>query len=70
MKAFEVSSDYIGIVAHQTMSCDFCGAEVPCHQIHRTDDFLHLCSSCLRHLESLSDPIKGSVTKFLIGNLL
>jgi hypothetical protein len=70
MKAYDETLDHIGIVTHQIVSCDFCGAMFPWGQIHRTDDGLYLCSSCLRYLESLSEPIKGSLTEFLIGNVL
>jgi hypothetical protein len=70
MKAYDELLDYIGIVTHQTVACAYCGAMIPYGQIRRTDNFLNLCSNCLRHFESLSDPIKGSVTEFLIGNVI
>jgi len=40
MKPYDESLDYIGIVTHQTVACDYCGAMIPYGQIHRTDDFL------------------------------
>jgi hypothetical protein len=70
MKPYDESLDYIGIVTHQTVACDYCGAMIPYGQIHRTDDFLICVRTVSRHFESLPDPIKGSVTEFLIGNVI
>jgi hypothetical protein len=70
MKPYDDSIDYIGIVKRDTTFCDICEGMFPFGKILRADNYLNLCSNCSMHLESLPEPIKGIVTKFLIGNVL
>ncbi len=51
--------------------CDHCGEKFPHRKIHRTDDFLFLCSDCLEQLKTLPDgELRESVENYLLGNVL
>ncbi|MDM8524862.1 PilZ domain-containing protein [Desulfococcaceae bacterium HSG8] len=51
--------------------CDHCGEKFPHREIHKTDNFLFLCSDCLRRLENLpGGKLKGSVENYLMGNVI
>jgi len=51
--------------------CDKCGEKVSFTEIHRTEDLIFLCPSCLKHLETLPDEkIKETVANYLLGNVL
>jgi len=52
-------------------TCDHCGGKFSHREIHKTDDLLFLCSSCLQQFRSLPDgKIKGSVEQYLMGNVI
>jgi len=54
-----------------THSCDLCGHKTSPAEIHETDDSLHLCPDCFRHLGRVIDgKIRDSVLKFISGNVL
>ncbi len=51
--------------------CDRCGERVPHAEMHKTDDLLFLCSTCLGDLDSLPDgKIKRDVENYLMGNVV
>jgi len=51
--------------------CDKCGEKVLYSDIHRTDNFLFLCSACFKRLGSMSGKkIKEDVENYLMGNVL
>ncbi len=51
-------------------TCEKCGETVAYSDIHRTDDFVFLCSKCLENIEKLPDGDKQCLNKYLIGNVL
>jgi hypothetical protein len=56
------------IICH---TCDMCDLKIPCQDLCRTKDFLYLCPSCGQHLNAISEgKIKGSIKRFLIGNVI
>lgn len=51
-------------------TCDQCGGKFSHEDIHKTDDLLFLCSSCIRKLKSMPGNVKGSVEQYLMGNVI
>ena len=52
-------------------TCDMCGVQIPCQNLHKTEEFLYLCPSCKKHLEAISDKnLKRSINRFISGNVL
>jgi hypothetical protein len=62
---------YGGSVHGSTHSCDLCGEKEPSEKIYETDDFICLCITCYKHLESLPEgKTKESIKRFLSGNVI
>lgn len=50
--------------------CDKCGETVSYSDIHRTEDFVFLCSDCIRYMGAMSGENKKQVEKYLMGNVI
>lgn len=51
--------------------CGQCGQKVAYSDIHKLENFLFLCSNCVKQLESLPDGlIKESFHNYLLGNVI
>ncbi|MDM8526532.1 PilZ domain-containing protein, partial [Desulfococcaceae bacterium HSG8] len=50
--------------------CDKCGEKVAYNDIHKTDNFVFLCSNCFKYVDNLSDENKKRVEDYLIGNVI
>lgn len=52
-------------------TCDHCGKNVSYSDMHRTDNFLFLCSDCLNRLKTLPDgKLRGTIENYLMGNVI
>lgn len=68
----ETERSYYGVgVRFMVNTCGQCGETVPYKDIHKTLDFLFLCTDCMNQLQGLSDgKIKSALENYLIGNVL
>lgn len=52
-------------------ACDICGVLIRGKELRQNEEFIHLCSSCQRHLDSIPEGLlKQSIKRHLIGNVL
>ena len=52
-------------------TCDICGAQIPCYDLRKTEEFLVLCPSCEWRLVAAPEgPLKNSLKQFYIGNVI
>ncbi|MDM8550988.1 PilZ domain-containing protein [Desulfobacterales bacterium HSG2] len=55
----------------ELVRCDLCGERTPSEDAHETDDSMHLCLNCFKHLGALIDgKIKKSIIRFVSGNVI
>ena len=70
-KKDEKNTSYGVGVRFMVNTCSQCGEKVAYSDIQRMENFLFLCSSCVRQLESLPNgKIKDCFNNFLIGNVV
>ncbi|QTA88737.1 PilZ domain-containing protein [Desulfonema magnum] len=50
--------------------CDKCGQKVSYSEIRRTDNFLFLCSACVKDVGRLSAENKKRIENYLMGNVI
>ena len=59
------------LIMDATYICDLCNKKFSYGKIYKSDDFVYLCSDCLKQFEALPDgKIKESIANVIIGNAI
>jgi hypothetical protein len=54
----------------EKVRCDLCEAEYSEGEIYKSDDLIYLCPACLEKIEAAPEPIRQSMERILIGNVI
>jgi hypothetical protein len=57
-------------VTELNAQCDLCGKKPPEEEIFKSQNYICLCSTCLKKLKAMPENMKDTVEDFLLGNVL
>jgi hypothetical protein len=57
-------------VTDLNVQCDLCGKRPPEEEIFKSQNYICLCSTCLKKLKAMPENMKDTVEDFLLGNVL
>jgi hypothetical protein len=52
------------------VQCDLCGRRSPEEEIYKSQNYIYLCSTCLKKLKTMPDDMKDRLEDYLSGNVL
>ncbi len=50
--------------------CDLCGKRPPEEEIYKGQNYICLCTACLKKLKAMPEDMKDKVEDYLLGNVL
>ena len=57
-------------VTNTDVQCDLCGQRPREREVYKSDNFLYLCSDCLKKLQAMPEEMKDSLEEYLMGNVI
>jgi hypothetical protein len=57
-------------VTDPDVQCDLCGKCMPEEEIFKSQNYIYLCSTCLKKLKAMPKDMKDTVEDYLLGNVL
>jgi hypothetical protein len=57
-------------VTDPDVQCDLCGKGMPEEEIFKSQNYIYLCSTCLKKLKTMPKDMKDTVEDYLQGNVL